>query len=334
MSQQERYDNILFGLAQEHSGGALEFLDTVLSFFARKTDFFTGGGEDKAREILNEKFEKWNKEAKKIHSAELKRRAEEEVKRKERIEKKNREEEERIRKMAQEDGPAIQEITDEEAELLVKAEKAKKEEEKKKAEKSGGDEPEIVTGNTGDDDKEDPEDVGKMKPNSGNGADLDNYSWTQTLEEIEIRVPIKLGFKLKSRDVVVDFKKRHLVVGIKGHPPIIDDDLLEDIKLEDCLWVIQDSVVIVITLTKINKISWWNKLVVSDPVINTKKINPENSKLSDLDGETRGMVEKMMFDQRQKERGLPTSDDLKKQDVLSKFMQQHPEMDFSKCKFN
>ena len=58
MSQQERYDNILFGLAQEHSGGALEFLDTVLSFFARKTDFFTGGGEDKAREILNEKFEK------------------------------------------------------------------------------------------------------------------------------------------------------------------------------------------------------------------------------------------------------------------------------------
>ncbi|XP_023011596.1 nuclear distribution C, dynein complex regulator [Leptinotarsa decemlineata] len=315
----EHFDSMFLSIAQHHPEGASQLLDTFVSFLGRKTDFFTGGKEGEWEKLVMNTFRKHEKQSREKQEAELKEKREREARAKAAAAKKA--EAERVE-------PAkITELTDAEAEQLQAEINAKKNP------SSSSSQPAAPIGDKIKED-EDESEKGKILPNKGNGCDLDKYKWTQTLGDIELRVPLNVNFRVKQKDLVVNLTKKHLTCGIKGQPPIINDDFPYEIKLEESTWVIEDGKSLLFNLEKVNKMNWWNKLVNSDPEISTKKINPEPSKLSDLDGETRGLVEKMMYDQRQKEMGLPTSDEQKKQDVIKKFMEQHPEMDFSKCKFN
>ena len=98
----------------------------------------------------------------------------------------------------------------------------------KSGESSNGEKKKSSDGDTNEEDEEDEADRGKIKPNSGNGADLEKYSWTQTLEELEVRVPLPMA--LRSRDLVIDIQKKRLKVQIKGQPPIIDDEMPHEVK--------------------------------------------------------------------------------------------------------
>ncbi|BFF98932.1 nuclear migration protein nudC [Drosophila madeirensis] len=328
--EEEKFDSILLALAEKHRGGVPDFLHTMASFLRRKTDFYTGAKQSEWEKLLLDTFRKESALAMEAHAEKVKaREATQRIK----------EEKERVEREARQkeiDGNKICDISDEEAAAIIKEEEDKKRQQL--LDKAGG----AATENLDDiskpiekvDDDSEKAEVGKLQPNAGNGCTLDKYMWTQTLQEVELKIPFNVTFALRARDLVVSIGKKTLKVGLKGQEPIIDGELSGEVKQEESVWVLQDSKTVLITLDKINKMNWWNRLVTTDPEISTRKINPEPSKLSDLDGETRSMVEKMMFDQRQKEMGLPTSDDRKKQDILEKFRQQHPEMDFSKCKFN
>eukprot|EP00033_Pygsuia_biforma_P000551 GCRY01000648.1.p1 GENE.GCRY01000648.1~~GCRY01000648.1.p1 ORF type:complete len:194 (+),score=28.67 GCRY01000648.1:66-584(+) len=156
------------------------------------------------------------------------------------------------------------------------------------------------------------------------------YAWDQTLKDVTLTVPFN-NDKLRGRDFKISITKNHLTVGLKNKEPIIDGKLHKEIKPDDSTWQVETGTV-TIFLEKLNGMEWWKCVIQGHPEIDTKEIQPENSKLEDLEPETRAMVEKMMFDQRQKEMGQPTSEELQKQDALKKFMEAHPEMDFSQAK--
>lgn len=177
----------------------------------------------------------------------------------------------------------------------------------------------------------------KSPPPPGNGGKTDKYVWTQTLSEVE--VTLEIDANLRGKNLKIDIKKRHLFVAIKGKEsePIINGKLSADVDTEESTWTLdkdykKSTKTLTITLTKLKGMAWWDCVIIGDPKINTSKIEPENSKLDSLDEDTRQTVEKMMFDQRQKMRGLPTSKEIEQQKILEKFKAQHPEMDFSNLK--
>jgi hypothetical protein len=192
--------------------------------------------------------------------------------------------------------------------------------------------PSDETKDSGDDDSDDKDE----RPPIGNGGTVPGrYTWTQTLEEVSVNVPVPDNTRGKDLNVVI--ARNHLKVGLKAQPKntwIVDSDLTKTIICDDSFWTVEDGNRLVINLQKLNRMEWWDGVCQDDPKIDVKKIQPENSNLSDLDGETRTTVEKMMYDQRQKAMGLPTSEEESKLEALERFKKSHPELDFSNAKFS
>lgn len=295
MLEDERFDGLLLNFAQQ-CHGIEPLLDTMFSFLRRKTDFYSG--DEKARASVLRMFEKHEALAQRTDSEKKKRRAEDEQR-------------------AQARREAARKKSVEEAVATTTTVTTTK------------------TSAANDDDAQEEEDEAAPV---GNGGKTSWGVWSQQLSELQIQVPVPP--ETKSRDLVVDIQKKSIEVALKARreEPLLKGELHKKVIVDDCFWTLEEDAAgrkeVVISFQKENKQEWWKCVVVGDPEINTQKVQPENSKLSELDGETRMTVEKMMFDQRQKALGKPTADEMGKQDVLEKFMKQHPEMDFSKAKFN
>jgi hypothetical protein len=158
----------------------------------------------------------------------------------------------------------------------------------------------------GVDDEHDEED-NSPSPVGNGGTVPGKYVWTQTLAEVMVTIPVP--DHTRGRDLQVDIDRSHLKVVRKGNEKqvLVDADLTKSIIMDDSFWTVEDGNRLVINLQKQNQMEWWDSVCKGDPTINVRKVNPENSSLSDLDGETRKTVEKMMVRENEKFTGIASS---------------------------
>ncbi|CAM9818227.1 unnamed protein product [Scytosiphon promiscuus] len=191
---------------------------------------------------------------------------------------------------------------------------------------------------------------GKQIP-IGNGGVTPRYYWTQTVKEATVYVDVPPG--TRSKDVSCTIKPRRLRLEVKGAGKaaaaavtaaaraqgqagveavpadglnsdrcdddgdlIFDGELPSTVSREDSMWSLSDGKTVVISFEKTTK-SWWKSVVEGDPEIDTSQVD-STTKISEYDGETQGAIRKIMFDQRQKSVGLPTSDELNADALLER----------------
>mmetsp|Transcript_11952 Transcript_11952/g.17842 ORF Transcript_11952/g.17842 Transcript_11952/m.17842 type:complete len:306 (-) Transcript_11952:26-943(-) len=305
MSEEEKFDGLFLTLAQQ-CRGIDPMMGALFSFLRRKTDFFSGATPQQIEATVMSHIRKQAS----IHEKQQAEKEKSEMKKRHKSNIVNKEEMGEVISASDDGSFDASEVPAKKSEAISAIE----------AKESAKDVPSK---------KENEDSDPKME---GNGGKTDKYVWTQTLSELTLTVPLPANTKSKEINCVIS--RQHLKVGLKGQAPIIDGELHKKVIVDDSFWTLEDGRELAIALQKDNKMEWWKCVVQGDAEIDTSKVQPENSKLDDLDSDTRQTVEKMMFDQRQKSMGLPTADEMKKQEMLKKFMAQHPEMDFSKAKIN
>ena len=62
------------------------------------------------------------------------------------------------------------------------------------------------------------------------------YSWKQTLQDVDVIVPVPKG--TRARELAVVIAKKKLSVGPKGEEPIMAGELCQDIKVEESTWTL------------------------------------------------------------------------------------------------
>ncbi|THD21251.1 NudC domain-containing protein 3 [Fasciola hepatica] len=160
--------------------------------------------------------------------------------------------------------------------------------------------------------------VYQADPDCYNGAVRDQYNWSQTIKDVDIKVQVPSSVKTaKDLKVLVERKRIRIVIKQENEEqPYFDRTLCWEIQKDEAVWTLHPKEnQIHFCLDKVQE-RWWEAAFEGEDKINTRKIDCSRP-MHELDEEAQAKIQQLMYDEQCKRRGLPTSEQQKIQKMLS-----------------
>ena len=295
MNDDERYDGLYLNVAQS-ARGIEPLLDTMFSFLRRKTDFFAGPPSSDPEQGTKLAVQKVNEVLAKhvaIYNADQEKKKKVELEKKKKTENDALKKEKALKESVAKEEEDVIELSQDGSGFDVSSSTQTQEAVNPSSSKSATPPQDQIEENNGnkDVDMDQEKDEDDSEPPVGNGGTVPGkYVWTQTLQELNVVIPVPNG--TRGRNLNVTISKNKLKVILNKTEVKIDSKMFKSVIVDDSFWTLEDGNKLCINLQKLNQMEWWEYVCEEDAnfKIDTKKVQPDESKLSDLDGETRQTV--------------------------------------------
>lgn len=147
-----------------------------------------------------------------------------------------------------------------------------------------------------------------------NGAIYENYSWSQSIREVDINV--KVPPEVTTKNLLVDIQPNKISVKIKHtNTTLLEGELCQKCKHTEAIWSLEKGK-LEIHLEKVAEI-WWDFLIQGEAKLDLTKIDCSRP-YEELSEEAQAKIQELTWNQERKRLGLPTSEELQMQEKLKK----------------
>lgn len=169
--------------------------------------------------------------------------------------------------------------------------------------------------------------------NPWNGAILDRYVWSQSINETTCQLRLlEVLQRLQREDCPEQREQRQepvTEINSKLLSVCLRDDSIKvayqgrvvfegkwccPIQSSESFWVLEQKATLLLSLEK-KKETWWDCLIQGDPTIDTTKVESVK-RVEDFDEATQGHIRKIVFEQRQKLSGQKTDEEIRQENIL------------------
>lgn len=153
----------------------------------------------------------------------------------------------------------------------------------------------------------------------GNGGWTERYQWTQSLEECTVLLVVSQG--LRAKDLAVSLQPTSISVRAKNIDSFtgnteeslrrdgifLEGELSQLIVPSESTWTLESNVLQLSLYKKVK--TFWDSVLVGDAKIDATLVDSRRN-VNTYDEATQAQIRKIIFDQQQASKGLPTSDEL------------------------